>query len=168
MTLDLGRAIAHARRRGWLSSPQSSWLIRLWSIIATLSVVSCATKGQIRDLTLPLPVIKKVISENLPGGVRKESPNGRELTSDAFDPKDIDKSWDGKSVKAVARVTVLGTRRPYEILIVVERHQFDKRRGQFVALARDRALEAKIKARIQTGFAQRPNDLNVIDDFRAF
>lgn len=134
----------------------------------SLFCLACSSRGQIRDLSLPLPVIKKVIAENLPGGVRKESANGRELTSDGFDLNDLDRSADGKSVRGVARVTVLGTRRPYELLIVVERQKLDKRRGQFVVVGRVSSLEAKLKARILSGFAQRPNDLNVIDDFRAF
>ncbi|MBL7686889.1 MAG: hypothetical protein JNJ49_02570 [Bdellovibrionaceae bacterium] len=107
--------------------------------------------------------------ENIPGGTSAESMNGREITGEYFDPKNLDQPADDKKERAQAKVIILGSRRPYQLQVIATLER--RRKGsktKYDTVGEDRALAKKVRDRIKTALANRPADLNVIDDFRAF
>lgn len=148
-------------RRAWLSIIVCAALPYL--------LAGCASKAQIKDVMLPLTVVRKIVLENMPVGVLKESLNGREITSEYFNPKSLDEPAETKKDRAQAVVTILGSRRPYQIAVVAfveERRKGSKK--QYDSRGEDPKIARKVSERIQEALANRPADLNVIDDFRAF
>lgn len=136
--------------------------------LAAISLGGCASNG-IKNVMLPLTVVRKIVMDNMPGGVKKESMNGREITSEYFDAKDIDVPSETARERGKAVITVLGSRRPYTINVVVTREK--RARGskkKYDKLGEDSKLTKDVRKRIKDALDNRPADLNVIDDFRAF
>ncbi|MBK7889729.1 MAG: hypothetical protein IPJ84_02440 [Bdellovibrionales bacterium] len=144
-----------------------NWTLVSW--ILMLGVGCASSSVSIKEVTLPLAVVRKIVMENIPGGTSSESMNGREIVGEYFDPKNLDQPADDQKERARATVTILGSRRPYQLQVsaVLER----RRKGsktKYDVVGDDRALAKKVRDRIKTALANRPADLNVIDDFRAF
>ena len=137
--------------------------------LAAISLGGCASSNGIKNVMLPLTVVRKIIMDNMPGGVKKESMNGREITSEYFDAKDVDVPSETARERGKAVITVLGSRRPYTINVVVTREKRTKgSKKKYDKLGEDPKLTKDIKKRIKDALDNRPADLNVIDDFRAF
>lgn len=115
-----------------------------------------------------MPVIRKVIVDNIPGGVKKQSLNGREITSAYFNIKNF-KASDTSLRRGQAKVVILGSSRPYIITIEVN---LEKRRSgskkKYDKLGFDSRLTKEVRKRLKAALDNRPADVNVIDDFRAF
>ncbi len=139
------------------------------SMAMVLFCSGCASSSGIKNVMLPLTVVRKIVMDNLPGGVKKESMNGREITSEYFDAKDIDVPSETARERAKAVITVLGSRRPYTVNVVVTREKREKgSKKKYDKLGEDDRLTKDVKKRIKDALDNRPADLNVIDDFRAF
>ncbi len=118
---------------------------------------------------LPLTVVRKIVMDNMPGGVKKESMNGREITSEYFDAKDIDVPSETARERGQAIITVLGSRRPYTVTVTVTREKRAKgSKKKYDKLGEDTKLTKEVRKRMKDALDNRPADLNVIDDFRAF
>lgn len=100
------------------------------------------------------------------GSVKEQSLNGRELTSYYFNPKDFDEDATDRAERAYAKVTILGSGRPYTIEVRVFREKRIK--GQYTLIGEDRKLSNELLERIREALADRRDDRNIIDDFRAF
>lgn len=141
----------------------------LLSLFSFTLLSSCVTTNGIKNVMLPLAVVRKIVMDNIPGGVRKESMNGREITSQYFDAKEMDVPSETARERGRAVVTILGSRRPYTIQVVVTREK--RRKGSkknYDKLGEDAALTKAVRKRIKDALDNRPADINVIDDFRAF
>jgi hypothetical protein len=144
--------------------------LTVWlSLFSFTLLSSCATTDGIKNVMLPLAVVRKIVMDNIPGGVRKESMNGREITSQYFDAKEMDVPSETARERGRAVVTVLGSRRPYTVQVVVTREK--RRKGSkknYDKLGPDAALTKAVRKRIKDALDNRPADINVIGDFRAF
>ena len=124
------------------------------------------SKSAIQNVTLSYNAIKTVVVSNLPGGARRESTNGRTLTSAFFNPTTLKAELVPAKIHAYAVVTILGSTRPYDIDI----HAFkeEKNLDGYEALGEDKDLSERLGERLRAALADRREDRNVIDDFRAF
>lgn len=132
-------------------------------------VSGCSTLPYIRfeNANYSLAAIGKAVNAVVPGGIKRKSTNGRELHSDYFNPKD-DQDYDPEKakVRAVVRVVILGERRPYDLDVLV---RLDRRiDGSFEIYDYDERLANKYLQLIRQRLAQSREELNVIDDFKAF
>lgn len=133
------------------------------------SLIGCASTESIKEVMLPLSVVRKIVMDNVPGGLKKQSMNGREITGEYFNALNLDEPSDTARERAKATIYVLGARRPYTIQVVVQREK--KKKGskkKYDKLGPDEKLEKQVVKRIKEALANRPADINVIDDFRAF
>ena len=115
-----------------------------------LSMMGCQTSGYfITESPLQLPEIRKGVNAVM-GKPKQVSINGRELVSEYHDSKflpieDMSKNPDRYQTKVV----VLGTRRPYDINILVSLEQFEDQTMSYVFrgidenLSRQRAITIK-------------------------
>jgi hypothetical protein len=128
--------------------------------------MGCTTKAKINDVWLSYPTVRKVVMTNMPLGVRDESPNGREITSNYFSPKNWEVNAAEKSERAYAKAVILGSSRPYKIDIKIVR---EKKSGKgYVSLGEDKKLTQELVEAIRDALADRREERNIIDEFRAF
>lgn len=151
-----------------MSGVVRGFLVGLSVVVLAVGLLACSTTGTIKDVMLPLAVVRKVVMDNIPGGVKKESPNGREITSEYFNPKNLDEEGEELRDRAKSVVTILGSRRPYNITVTTTVEQRIKGSKKYDKLGEDSKLNKAVTKRIKEALANRPADLNVIDDFRAF
>jgi hypothetical protein len=142
-------------------------------LVLTLLVMpflaGCASKGDIQEVMLPLAVVRKIVMDNVPGGVMKQSQNGREITGHYVETKNLDQPNDRARERAQATITILGSRRPYVLMVRVEtekRTRGSKRR--YDKLGNDEKLAKEVVKRLKEALANRPADINIVDEFRAF
>ena len=143
--------------------------VHMLAIGLVSSMVGCASTESIKEVMLPLSVVRKIVMENVPGGMKKQSMNGREITGEYFNALNLDEPSDTARERAKATVFILGARRPYTIQVVVQREK--KKKGskkKYDKLGSDEKLEKQVVKRIKEALANRPADINIIDDFRAF
>ena len=148
----------------------SSWiLVGVLILGSSTGLVGCASKADIREIMLPLAVVRKIVMDNVPGGVKKQSLNGREITGEFFNARDLNEPSDTARDRAKATVFILGARRPYTIQVEVQLERRKKgSKKKYDKLGRDESLEKQVVKRIKEALANRPADINIIDDFRAF
>lgn len=135
-------------------------------IICSAILTSCSTASSIRDVPLSYNAIKTVVTANVPQGVRRESANGRELTSNYFEIETFKPEKSDANERAYSVVKILGSSRPYNVDVQVFREE--KRKGIWRADGGDSDMTEKLGERIKQALADRREDRNVIDDFRAF
>ncbi len=141
----------------------------LGALLATLVVSGCATSTEsVKDVMLPLSVVRKIVMDNIPGGTKKQSMNGREITGEYFNALNLDEPSDTARERARAFIIVLGSRRPYVLSVQVTREKKLKGSKKYEKLGEDRKLAKQVVKRLKEALANRPADINVIDDFRPF
>jgi hypothetical protein len=137
----------------------------LFSMTAMLS--GCQMHAKIKGVNLPYQTVRKVVVSSLPLGLRQESMNGRELYSGYFSPKDWEDDATEKAERAYAKAIILNDSRPYDVDPKVYKEH--KVKGStYSALGEDKKLTQQLVDRIREGLADRRDDRNIIDDFRAF
>ena len=143
--------------------------IGLVSLSILFLMGGCSTKPAIDDVILAYTTVRTVVYSNIPLGVRKESPNGREITSNYFSIRSLDEELgEDAANRAYEQVIILGSSRPYRIMIKVVREQRSKKSKLFVSVGEDKKLTKDLIARLRAALADRREDRNIIDDFRAF
>lgn len=139
-------------------------------VIATLLgffISGCATNQvRIEEVnTSPQAIRRAIVS--LMGTPRVISPNQRMVSTPYFNRKE-ERIYDVESEKErfYANITVLGDRRPYDVSIeVIVEH---KNNGIFRQAGVSRNLAERLRRRLMEKLTQSPDELNIIDDFRAF
>lgn len=140
-----------------------SFLIFSFALILT----GCASKALVQNVQFPYQTVKSVVMQNMPIRVVSQSTNGREMRSDYFAPNDLDQEAKNRSERAYAVATILNSSRPFHIDIQVFREKKTKS-GRYVQIGKDPKMAQRLAARFKEALADRREDRNVIDDFRAF
>lgn len=141
------------------------------SFLAAVSFLNagCSTKGEIKEVMLPLTVVRRIMMDNVPGGMKKQSLNGREITGEYFNAKNLDEPTDTARERAKCTLIILGSRRPYVISVTCLREKRMKgSKKRYDKLGADEKLAKAVVKRLKEALANRPADINVIDEFRAF
>lgn len=139
--------------------------VSLWTMLFT----GCGSKPVIDDVMLPYTTVRTIVLAELPGGLRKQSSNGREVESGYFSWGSLDDT-DGEelSERAYAKVVILGSSRPYRLDVRVFKEKRAKKSKTYAKAGEDRKLARELVTRLKESLANRRDDRNVIDDFRAF
>lgn len=148
------------------TSPAAAALLFLLFLGISVLITGCQT-AKIQNVMLSLNTVKKTVMSVLPQGMKEESLNGRELTSGYFNPRNWDEDATDMSERAYAKVLILNSGRPYKLDVNVfrERRQKD---GSHKQGSSDRKLTKDLVDRLKDALADRREDRNIIDDFRAF
>lgn len=134
-----------------------------------VGITGCASKASVQEVMLPLTVVRKIVMDNVPGGLKKQSMNGREITGEYFNALNLDEPSDTARERAKATIIILGSRRPYVLSVTVLREKKVKgSKSKYEELGEDPKLAKQVVKRLKEALANRPADINVIDDFRAF
>ncbi|MBT4760237.1 MAG: hypothetical protein HOO06_00945 [Bdellovibrionaceae bacterium] len=138
------------------------------------TILGCANHAMSVDgINNPLVQIKASVIKSLPLGLRKSSINGREFESKFYVVKGK-KAVAAKSrpLRNMARITILGDRRPYTIevkVFVQKRVGYSDINGHvYKNLRYDKQQARHIAQGIKKRLTNRREDMNVIDDFRVF
>ncbi len=141
----------------------------LVAVSGLIGLTGCATKESVQEIMLPLTVVRKIVMDNVPGGLQKQSMNGREITGEYFNALNLDEPSDTSRERAKATIIILGSRRPYVLSVTVLREKKIKgSKKKYEQLGEDNKLAKQVVKRLKEALANRPADINVIDDFRAF
>lgn len=166
-----GISTSYSRAR-WNSSVSAvnKWtaLIPLLAVAFLVIVPGCVSRPTIADVMIPYPALRSIVIGKLPQGLKKQSINGRELTSDYFSPADFREEASESTERAFAFVTILGAGRPYQIDIKVFRERKDRKTGRYVRLGNDKKLADRLAKQIKDALVDRREERNIIDEFRAF
>lgn len=130
-------------------------------------MTGCQSSAKIDNVMLALTTVKKTVFAVIPQGVKEESINGRELTSGYFNPGNWDEDATDLGERAYAKVLILNSGRPYRIDVRVLREKRGKD-GGYKKAVEDRKLTKDLVDRLKEALADRREDRNIIDDFRAF
>ena len=149
-----------------------SWILTLLLLSThTLVGVGCQTPGSvvIRDVNKSYNLLRRVVGANLPNGQRWVSQNGRELKSNYFPATgQFDEDGSRSKERAFAHVAILGDRRPYKIEVRVFRERRDVVGSAYETVGPDKKLAARLAEKLQDELTKRSDDINIIDEFRAF
>lgn len=150
-----------------------AWIVRLLSLgfafFALVTLASCATpSAQIQNVPLSFNAVKTVVTHTLPGGIMRESDNGRMMTSGYFDPETLKPENEKKPLKVHAYmvVSIYGSSRPYSLNVKAFKESREK--DGYTDLGEDPELTDRLAERLRAALADRREDRNVIDDFRVF
>lgn len=138
------------------------------SFVLAVSLSACSTTESVKEVMLPLSVVRRIVMDNVPGGLKKQSLNGREITGEYFNALNIDEPSDTARERAKAVIVILGSRRPYVLAVTVTREKKIKGSKKYAKLGEDRQVAKQVVKRLKEALANRPADINVIDEFRAF
>ncbi len=139
-------------------------------MICLVILAGCAHQSaQIQNVPLSYNAVKTVVKASLPGGIARESGNGRTMTSGYFDPETLKVENEKKPLKVHAYmvVSIYGSSRPYNIDVKAFKEERAKD-GVYEDLGPDEDLTDRLAERLRTALADRREDRNVIDDFRVF
>lgn len=159
------------QRRGTSQSKPSPLLaILLFSLFLAISslLFGCVTKAPIENVMLPFTTVRQVVENTLPGGIREQSQNGRELTSYYFSPKNWDEDAETFPERAYAKITILGSSRPFKIDVKVFRERKNRGARTHSNVGVDKNLTAELVDILNRNLADRREDRSFIDGFRAF
>lgn len=137
--------------------------------IAALLMASCSTPqgAVIKESNISLTETRKVIVKMF-GEPRSVSQNGREIITDFMDKK-------GRMIESVkkakerryAHITILGERRPYDIVMnVIIETQVEP--GIYEKVDDDELLSDVLAKNLQTELLKSLENRNIFDDFKAF
>ena len=158
--------------------------MRILKLICLLIIPLGCTTMSLNNLDYPLLDIQRGVSNIIPKGVLKISPNGRTYTSKYFDPNTIDAERTTEADEEINReratviATILGDRRPYdvEISVVIEQDDDGKKtaknddfiEGAWSSVGADKGLAKYFRERLANYLARLERNKNIIDDFRPF
>lgn len=130
-------------------------------------VTGCQSPAKITNVTLSLQSIKRTVIATLPHGLREQSLNGRELLSGYFSLKNWEEDATDRNERAYAKVVILESGRPYRIDVNVIREK-KVRANTYNKFGVDKKATKELVDKIREALADRREDRNIIDDFRAF
>ncbi|MCE3010518.1 MAG: hypothetical protein LW875_07895 [Proteobacteria bacterium] len=141
--------------------------LKILCFIALFMGLSCASGVRLEDQNKSLMIIRQGIEGVMGGAPRWVSRNQREFHSHYFSRKEDPKFNPTTSRERVyAKFLVLGDRRPYnvEIEVIVQKRS----PNGYETIGSDEKLALDLKRELKTRLHQSQDQMNVIDDFRAF
>ncbi|HVK61931.1 MAG TPA: hypothetical protein VM432_10290 [Bdellovibrionales bacterium] len=117
----------------------------------------CQAPGPIQDVQLRYSNLKRTLIDAFPTGVREQSPNGRTLIFNYFDPMNWSKRADTDPVRVYAVVVINGSSRPYNLDAQIIREKKGPN-GQYQSLGRDPELSEKLIKELKGLLANRRED----------
>lgn len=119
------------------------------------------------EIMRPLKAFRKSIYYALQNKIKNKSQNGRTYFSKYHRPgMDLNLSSYKHPERAQVVMTILGDRRPYKVLVY---YKIDKLKGSKYSFNRyDKGLAKKYLERVETYLASRPEERDIIDDFRPY
>lgn len=152
-------------------------------ILSSLLLAGCSS-ATLNDLDYSLADIQKGITNTVPKGIAKISPNRRTFYSKYFDPESVEaersteRKDDIERERATVVAVLLGDRRPYdvEITVYVEEDTSEKPAkkeddfidGVWAKSGSDKGLAKYFRDRLANYLARLERTKNLIDDFRPF
>ena len=145
--------------------------------------ISCASKKYVRDdLSFSFNRIQSTIKKHLPEGISWMSTNQREIRSQYFRPgiykKEYQYNKNKKEIyRAKARVWILGSRRPYRLILRVyiekniskdNRSQTDLEVGDWVYIRQDGGIAKRLGNLIHKDLVNFRRNWDLIDNFRPY
>lgn len=131
-------------------------------------IVSCTTPGAvIKESNFSLTETRKAVVKMF-GEPRSVSQNGRELITDFMDKKGrmVESAKKAKE-RRYAHITILGERRPYDIVLnVIIETQVEP--GVYEKYDEDELLSDVLAKSLHTELLKSLENRNIIDDFKAF
>lgn len=101
------------------------------------------------------------------GEPRHVSENGRELVSNYYDENGVSVVLKkNPDERYYSHVTILGDRRPYDILVEVKMEELDD--GKYYFVSNDKKREKRLSQQIQDSLNQSREKRNMFDDFRPY
>jgi len=125
----------------------------------------------VEDVKAPLQYLQRTVVSILPMGLRGNSRNGREFQSKYFVvSKGVYKEAGEAADRYYAHFTILGERRPYnvEVYVTHEQRTLDGNELTYRVIGHDSRLAKELAQSLRNRLTKRREDLNIIDDFRAF
>lgn len=134
--------------------------------LLALLVSGCVTQGHyVHDMNRSMSDIQTAI-RNL-YGIQSKSDNEKILYTPPLKKDPNDTTPEAKMrERVIARVVIMGDRRPYDILVQVYLER--KVRGTWVEVGLDEGLSQEFAKEINRELIESRENRNVIDDFRAF
>ncbi|MES2855358.1 MAG: hypothetical protein V4692_05825 [Bdellovibrionota bacterium] len=129
--------------------------------------VGCATRAPIQNVSLSYNTLKNILLKAFPTGLKEQSSNGRTLKFNYFDPNNWSKPAEAAEERAYAVVVINGSSRPYNLEAYMVREKKGAN-GVYTSTGKDLELSEKLVKEIKALLANRREDRNVIDGFRAF
>jgi hypothetical protein len=149
-------------------------IIPITSLLLVLSLLACSSAQKATEVNHSLNAINAAIEKELSMGIQGTSENRREYYSKPFLVKQSDEAQlDGLRERGLAKVYVLGDRRPYtvEVEVSIERAKVPKNGNEkdleYSFLRYDKGLAKKLLRNILNTL-ERAENKNFIDDFRPF
>ncbi len=146
-----------------------TWLFAWIAILALTSQCSSAARGGVSgdELRRPLNDIRKAIYVTMQGKVKRKSENNRTYFSTFHRPgQDLRLTAYKQPERAQLAITILGDRRPYKVAVV---YKIDKLSGGEYRFDRyDKSLARQYLDKVEKYLASRPEERDIIDDFRAY
>lgn len=158
-----------------LANPRAAIFFFVFFLAVSAAITGCSSRAVIENVVLPYGTVKHIVVASLPGGIRAQSTNGRELTSGYFvlgkngDFRALDET-EAETVgeRAYAEVIILGERRPYRLDVRAYRQRRDRSTKKYSSPVYDKMLTQRFSQKVKESLANRREDRNLIDDFRAF
>lgn len=148
----------------------SKLFIKLLSlfILTTVALGGCAGPGHnISDSNVSLTETRRSLVKVF-GEPRLLSQNGREFTTHFMDKKGrILEGLKKDKVRRFAHITILGERRPYDILVNVIVEAQNESMG-YSSIGNDEALAESLAKSVKAELLKSLENRNIIDDFNAF
>ena len=115
----------------------------------------------------PIRDVRKAVYYAMQGNVPRKSENGRTFFSPWHKPgMDLNRSSYKQNERGQLRITILGDRRPYWVKVVYAIETLD---GRKYSLNRyDIGIAKKYLSKVEEYLASRPEERDVIDDFRPY
>lgn len=143
-----------------------AFLYKLILVVVYFYLLACVSGAKIKNVNYTVEEIRIAVAK-ISTSIRKGGGNERTFETNYFSRRAV-KNFDPARSKerAFARFTVLGDRRPYQILVEVI---IEARSGiGFKESGKDRALANQIALDLSSALTKSREDRNAIDSFKAF
>jgi hypothetical protein len=127
------------------------------------------SRGAVRtpELRRPLKDVRKAVYYALRGQVKRKSENNRTYYSDYHRPgKDLKLTAYKQNKRALLALTILGDRRPYVVSATSRIESLQG--GEYKLTGYDKGLAKMYIQRVEDYLASRPEERDIIDDFRPY
>lgn len=136
-------------------------------MMSTLFFLGCASSVKSDEMNYPLIKLHQVTNHAMKGAVLRKSDNNRIYFSKYHAPGiDINAGVGKKKERGQLVISIFGDSRPYYLVVLYRIEVLDG--GKFSLDRYDKGIAQKYLDQINQYLASRPEDRDVIDDFRPY